>query len=341
MTSRPTPPTAAQLARVQTPMPRAWPLLACSLVLLAALLAGSVPVAFSIATVFLFAGPHNWFEARYMLGRLPARTGKLRTYFVTSLLGILMLIAAFVAMPWLMRMTETIPDSAHWILVGWNAALVLWVGLLMTLRARQNPRRDWSGMLPVGLMLLAGIAIRPDLFSMALIYAHPLMALWLLDREMIRSRPNWRPTYHRLLALVPLMLLALGVWLWNAPDLPGDDSLTLAIRTHAGGEIFAGISTHLLVAWHTFLEMVHYGVWLVAIPAIGLRSKPWELATIPAARHSPNLRRWIAGLLLVGVLIALTLWACFLVDYGTTRQIYFTIALVHVLAEVPFLLRSL
>src|SRR5688572_16090454 len=43
----------------------------------AAILAGAIPIAFSIATVFLFAGPHNWMEARYILGRLPARTGKL------------------------------------------------------------------------------------------------------------------------------------------------------------------------------------------------------------------------------------------------------------------------
>jgi hypothetical protein len=35
-----------------------------------ALLASWIPLQFSIVTVFLFAGPHNWFEARYVLGRL-------------------------------------------------------------------------------------------------------------------------------------------------------------------------------------------------------------------------------------------------------------------------------
>jgi hypothetical protein len=30
---------------------------------------------------------------------------------------------------------------------------------------------------------------------------------------------------------------------------------------------------------------------------------------------------------------------CFLLDYGTTRRVYFTVALLHVLAEIPFLLR--
>jgi hypothetical protein len=29
------------------------------------------------------------------------------------------------------------------------------------------------------------------------------------------------------------------------------------------------------------------------------------------------------------------------VDYATTRTVYFTVAMLHVLAEVPFLLRAL
>ena len=34
------------------------------------------------------------------------------------------------------------------------------------------------------------------------------------------------------------------------------------------------------------------------------------------------------------------LWAFFLADYPLTRDVYFTVALLHVLAEVPFLLRA-
>jgi hypothetical protein len=37
--------------------------------------------------------------------------------------------------------------------------------------------------------------------------------------------------------------------------------------------------------------------------------------------------------------VVLVLWVCFGLDYGTTRHVYFTVALLHVLAEVPFLLR--
>ena len=46
---------------------------------LSALLASFVPLQFSILTVFLFAGPHNWFELRYFLTRLPVRFGNRAT----------------------------------------------------------------------------------------------------------------------------------------------------------------------------------------------------------------------------------------------------------------------
>lgn len=45
--------------------------LACA----AAALAGWAPLGFSVVTVFLFAGPHNWLEFRYFLNRMPARWG--------------------------------------------------------------------------------------------------------------------------------------------------------------------------------------------------------------------------------------------------------------------------
>src|SRR5271165_4329570 len=67
----------------------------------AALLAGWAPLGFSIVTVFLFAGPHNWFEARYFLTRLPARWGKLRSYFLVGFGGVFALTLAFAVFPWL------------------------------------------------------------------------------------------------------------------------------------------------------------------------------------------------------------------------------------------------
>jgi hypothetical protein len=37
----------------------------------------------------------------------------------------------------------------------------------------------------------------------------------------------------------------------------------------------------------------------------------------------------------------LVLWVGFLADYPLTRSVYFTVALLHVLVEFPFLLRLL
>jgi hypothetical protein len=167
------------------------------------------------------------------------------------------------------------------------------------------------------------------------------MALWILDREVRRSRPEWRRAYHAFLGCLPVLVAMLCWSLRDAPSLPGDDPLTARITCHAGADLLAGLSTHLLVALHSLLEMVHYGVWLLAIPLIGLRAAPWQLTDIPMARRSARWRYLLQGLLAVGVTAVLILWAAFLADYPATRDIYFSVALIHVLAEVPFLLRSL
>ena len=54
---------------------------------LSAALASWLPLQFSILTVFLFAGPHNWFELRYFLMRLPARFGRSKNFFALAFAG--------------------------------------------------------------------------------------------------------------------------------------------------------------------------------------------------------------------------------------------------------------
>ena len=51
-------------------------------------------------------------------------------------------------------------------------------------------------------------------------------------------------------------------------------------------------------------------------------------------RHTPSRRDLIAG-----AAACLFLWAGFALDYAGTRELYFTFAIVHVLAEAPFLIR--
>jgi hypothetical protein len=48
----------------------------------------------------------------------------------------------------------------------------------------------------------------PDFFSLALVYIHPLIALWFLDRHLRRTRPEWLRTYRRWLCLLTLVLSA-------------------------------------------------------------------------------------------------------------------------------------
>jgi glycerol-3-phosphate dehydrogenase (NAD(P)+) len=84
----------------------------------AALLAGWAPLGFSIVTVFLFAGPHNWVELRYFLSRMPGRWGKLRGFFLFSFGGIFSLVAAFAALPWL-------GAAFAWSETDWGTALAV------------------------------------------------------------------------------------------------------------------------------------------------------------------------------------------------------------------------
>ena len=305
------------------------------------LLAGFAPLGFSIVTVFLFAGPHNWLEARYMLTRMPARWGPLTLYFTTGIAGVILLAGGIAAVRWLGEWQHW--DMSLWLSLyaAWNTALIGWIAALALLRSRQNPRRNWLWIVPAAFVLIGLNWLWPMAWSLALVYLHPLVALAFLDREIGRMQPAWRTAYRGCLLLVPA---ALGVLWWNlaaAPNLPGSDWLSQQITQHAGGGILSGVSTHLLVSTHTFLEMLHYGVWIVAIPLVSVRMRPWKLDNVPLARRS-GLWRWaILASAAAGVAVMLVLWGGFLANYPLTRDIYFTVAMLHVLAEVPFLLRLL
>jgi hypothetical protein len=314
---------------------------ALGLALAAAILAGWAPLRFSIVTVFLFAGPHNWLECRYFLTRMPARWGRLRGFFGLAFTGVLLFTAAFALLMWLGEQESIGYETWRNSYALLSSLILLWIAFLTHLRGRQNPRRDWAWIWPVCFSLMALAWLAPLEWGLTLVYLHPLMAFWLLDRELRRSRPTWRPAYHFCLACLPMFLAILWWRLADAPPLPGNDVLTQRITQHAGAGIVPGVSAHLLVATHTFLEMLHYGVWIVAIPLVGLRLGAWRLETVPLARRSGAWRRGVGLFLAAGLGIVVILWACFLVDYTTTRNVYFTVAMLHVLAEAPFLLRAL
>lgn len=298
---------------------------------LAAVLAGWAPVQLSIATVFLFAGPHNWIEARYFLARLPGRWGRSRAFFSLAIGGAVALAAAYVSL--------VAVGGGEMAVAGWNTAAVLWVAVVAWLHARQT-RRDWGWMIPAALVLVAVIWQAPYHFSLALVYLHPLVALWFVDRE-LRRRPAWRSTYRACLAGVALFVVVLWTRFAAVPPIAGDDGLTLRILQHAGADLLPGVSSHLLVATHVFLETVHYGAWLAVMPIVGFRAAPWRFDALPLARRSKGWSAAVRWALVVGAAAVVVLWACFAADYATTRDVYFTLAILHVLAEAPFLIRLL
>jgi hypothetical protein len=301
-------------------------------ILAAAILATWLPLQISIVTVFLFAGPHNWFELRYFLLRLPARFGKSRTFFITAFAGLGLLTITYVSLPLLYRNVSWSNETWLVVLATWNTLLLAWLAVLIRLRGKQKRTADWSWTIPVALAIAALNWLGPEFFSLALVYVHPLVALWFLDRQIKRTRPEWLSTYRRCLCLLPL-ILGLMIWrLSQATSLADDNGLFWRITQHSGAQLLPQVSSHLLVSVHLFLEMLHYGVWIFVLPLLGPQF--WSFG--PKPRGFPR-----TAVLALGVVVVLILWVGFAADYAATRDLYFTIAIAHVLAEAPFLLKAL
>ena len=300
--------------------------------LAAAVLATWLPLQVSIVTVFLFAGPHNWFEFRYFLMRLPVRFGKSRNFFVTAFAGIAFLTVTYISLPFIYQSVLWSNETWLVVLASWNTLLLAWLATLIRLRAKQKRKADWSWTMPLLPALAALNWLGPDFFSLALVYVHPLIALWFLDRHLKRTKPQWLAAYRRCLLLLPVIL---GVMIWylsQTPALSDDNGLFWRITQHSGAQLLPQVSSHLLVSVHLFLEMLHYGVWIVALPLLGPRF--WSFTTVQT--KFPR-----TALLAAGVVAVAVLWVGFAANYTGTRDLYFTIAIAHVLAEAPFLLKTL
>ena len=315
-----------------------------TLCLVAAALSGCAPIAVSVGLVFLFAGPHNWLEFRYFISRLPSSWGPFKSFFLFSCCGIAVLTLSYITMA---VCNESLTgQTATLVYSTWYSLLVVWVVGLIRLRSRHRPRRDWTTCLSVALLVLSAIWAAPSYFGLTLVFLHPLMGLWILEREINRKRPGWRKAYHACLWLVPLCLGF--IWCCSSDTsicstLVGISNLEsdhIAIRTaeRAGFALLPDIPTHLLISSHAFLEMLHYGVWLLAIPAASGIFSNWNVANVPIARKSALWKSILIGATAAATMAVIILWIGLSVDYATVRDVYFTIAIAHVLAEVPLLL---
>lgn len=313
--------------------------LAATFVLVTAVAASIAPVWLSIVAVFAFAGPHNWIEARYLLARLPGRWGRSRAFFSLAIGGAMAMTALYLAMGPVARTLEVGDAGAGVLVASWATLAVAWLVAIVAVIGRQI-QRDWSWAVPVGLFAVAFAWWAPGLWWLGLVYGHPLVALLFLDRE-LRRRPELRRALRWLCAALPLVMA--GIWMASASGEPltGIDGLTMRIADHAGATILPSVPDRLLVATHAFLETIHYGVWVVAIPVIGFQSAPWRVSSVPLWRRSGLAAIAVSALLGGGALLVAALWASFAVDYATTRDVYFSIAMLHVLVEAPFVVRML
>jgi MFS family permease len=311
---------------------------ACALL---ATVIGSFPLQMSIVTIFLFAGVHNFMEFRYFAARMPVRWGRSRLFYSVGIGGVIALAAAYITLYF---------SSGNWLwglnnwqilAASWNTAFVLWVGLLFYIRGRQRPKSDWAWAFPVAFLLAALAWVVPQYWSLSLVYIHPFVAMWFLERQIRRTRPEWLRAYHYCLASIPVFLVMLWLTLSGRPNLSEETNLFWRITQHAGSEILPGISSHLLVATHVFLESIHYFVWILLIPLVDWRAVPWRLDRIPLLSHKSGFPKLVAGAIVVSLLFVVGLWFGFAIDYTTTRDVYFAFAMAHVLAEFPFLIKML
>src|SRR5690349_23882287 len=247
--------------------------------------------------------------------RLPARFGRSRDFFVTAFAGLGVLTISYVSLPFLYQHANWSSETWLVVLASWNTLLLAWLVALIQLRSRQKRSRiissrrtvDWTWTIPIAFALAALNWLGPEFFSLALVYVHPLVALWFLDRQLKRTRPEWLKTYRRCLCLVPVVL-AVMIWrLSQTSALADDNGLFWRITQHSGAQLLPQVSSHMLVSVHLFLEMLHYGVWILALPLLG--SGFWKFKR--SAQAFPR-----TALLVAGVVAVVILWVGFSRDYA-------------------------
>jgi hypothetical protein len=302
---------------------------------------GAAPLQASITTICLFAGAHNWFEFRYFAARMPVRWGKSRTFYTVGIGGVVVLTAIYLSIYFGSGNWFWMAENWHLAISVWNTAFVLWVGTLFYLRGRQKPQTDWSLAVAVAFLIAAFVWLAPTYFSLALVYLHPFVALWFLERQIRRTRKSWLAAYHFCLLTIPVFVAVLYFVFANAPDLASDTTLFRRIAQHAGSGILSSVSSHFLVAAHVFLETIHYAVWILLIPLADRRARPWRVKEIPLAAREKGFPKIVFGVLTVSLLLVFALWFGFSLNYETTRDVYFAFAIAHVLAEFPFLVKML
>ncbi len=308
---------------------------------LTAFLIGSFPLMASIVTIFLFAGVHNFFEFRYFAARMPLRWGKSRLFYAIGIGGVLLLTSAYLTIYFASGNWFWSADNWQILISVWNTAFVLWIATLFYIRGRQKPNTDWTIAFAAA-FLLAGLAwLVPNYWSLSLIYLHPFVAIYFLERQIRRTKKEWLKSYQFCLLTIPFFVAILYFAFANSPNLSEENSLFSRITQHAGSGILTNVSSHFLVATHVFLETIHYTVWILLIPLVDRRAIPWKLKEIPLFAKREGFPKIVGSAIFASLFLVFALWLGFSLDYETTRDVYFAFAIAHVLAEMPFLVKLL
>ena len=182
-----------------------------------------------------------------------------------------------------------------------------------------------------GLFVAIGLWIGCE-FVLGIEVAHPLLALVILGQELYAFRRPERRYYPQVLAAVPIGLAVLLAGL-SARGYIGPSEIRSFFLATPGSPLF--------LATHTYLELIHYVVWIGLLPLLAQLTQRGNIKVYPFLKKSAGRLRAARQLLLLGAVLACVLWWGFTQDFELTRDLYFRIAIFHVLVEFPFLMRLL
>jgi hypothetical protein len=246
-------------------------------------------------------------EARYFLSRMPAAWAHRKAFFPGAISGIAVL-----------GMWFAIGPVSAW----WHTLLAIWIILMMRLAGREI-----GAALPLAFFWMALAWIAPGAAGLVLVYAHPLVALCFLYRLIARKMPQALNFFRLILGALPVLACAVMMTANRSASLNSTTTINLSSLPAVPS----------LIALHVFLELLHYGVWIGALPVLGLASSPWRFTSIPLVRHRAGWPRAVRTVLLAGAIAVAFLGVGFAINYDAARRLYFSVAIFHVLAEVPML----
>ena len=307
------------------------------LVISAALLAGLLPIWFAFTIVMVFGAPHNWLEFRYFLARMPSQIRPVGRFFAVAFLGATLLAVSQSTIFYFMQQEAIEPSFARWLFLAWNELLLFWISLLFFTRYRHVSKAvTLLTFFLIFVMTMANILSPLACISM-LAYAHPVLGLCILERELRRSRKSWLRQYHWGLLLIPVGCTVLLATLGMRPADPVYVQTLVALSGNTIYRLLDGVSPVALLAIWAFLQMIHYGVWILIVPIASRSWSSYRLERVPVLRRSPGLRTIAAAVSGGAALLVLIFWCGFYLDGATTMRVYTLLAVLHVLAEIPFL----